>query len=65
MVKISLDEINLSKMHLEFVGETDRRCKTLNKCLGLNTVKVPFNYSSIILRTKIGLNNMSEIGGIL
>jgi len=65
MVKISLDEINLSKMHPEFVWETDQTCKTSNKCLGLKNVKVPFHYSSIMLRTKIGLAKMNKIGGLL
>ena len=65
MVKISLDETNLSKMHPEFVWETDRTCKTLNNYLGLKTVQVPFRYSSIMLRTKIGLAIMNKICEIL
>ena len=64
MVKISLDEINLSKMHPEVLEGMDRTCKTLNNRLGLKTVKVPFHYSFIIVRTKIGLTTLKIIGEI-
>lgn len=63
MVKISLDDINLSKMSPEFVGETDRTCKTLNNYLVLKTLKIQFHGSMGILRTKI-VANINKIGGI-
>ena len=64
MAQISLDDINLSKMSLEFVGKTDRTCKTLSNYLVLKSLKIQFHGSLGILRTILGLTNINIIGGI-
>ena len=54
MVKISLDDINLSKMCPVFVRGTDRTCGALNNSLDIKTVKVPSNDTYFTLRTNTG-----------
>ena len=65
MVKIGLDDINLSIMSPEFVGEKDRTCKTLSNYFVMKTLKIPFQDGFVILRTKTGLANINKIDGIL
>ena len=62
MVKISLDDINLSKMRPVFVWGTDRTCEVLTNYLELKIVKDPFYDSSFTRRTNIGQDSTEKIG---
>lgn len=62
MVKISLDDINLSKMRPVFVWGTDRTCEGLSNHLVLKIVKDPFYDRSFTQRTNIGQNSTEKIG---
>jgi hypothetical protein len=54
MVRISLDDINLSKKCPVFVRGTDRTCGALTNSLDIKTLKVPSNDTYFTLRTNTG-----------
>ena len=62
MVKISLDDISLSKMRSVFMLGTDRTWTALNNYLDMNPVKVPFYNRFFTLATNIGQASMEKIG---
>ena len=65
MLKISLDNINLSKIRPVFMGGTDRTCEVLNYYLDMRTVKVPFYGNFFTLRINIDQNSVEKIDWIL
>ena len=54
MVKISLDDIKLSKMCPIFIGGTDRTCKGLSNYLDKKTMEVPCDNNIFNLRKNTG-----------